>query len=180
MKKILTLILLPLIGLVGLNAQNARQMVRQTVFSQEIYKNWNIDEVKEVNGVKVTRNGDANGINDRTNILYLPSKGVDDPKLALFYDRNDEELAQPDHFEVTVRNSDGNILYFKQLHEMPEYYKWDIWYNYVEIPLPFLPQYDLFVEVEDKAQDKIFSFYIYDIPPDAMKPDLATITEQGE
>src|SRR5688572_13435674 len=132
MKKILTLLLLPLIA-ISLNAQNARQMVRQAVFSQEIYKNWSNSDIKEINGIKIARSGSENGIDDRTNVLFIPAQGIgEDAKVAIFYDRNDATLASPENFEISVKTSDGEVLVLKQMDTAPQYYKWGIWYGYSE------------------------------------------------
>jgi hypothetical protein len=126
--------------------------VKDRVGNTEILKNWTIGEVKEVNGVMITRVSGENTPYARTNILYTPFNQIQGTieakvaseklsgetkefmeegfenccvggQVALFFDRDVEALANSSLFKLTVMNSDQTeIIYQKQLLKEAPHY----------------------------------------------------------
>ncbi|HXH19925.1 MAG TPA: hypothetical protein VNJ07_12680 [Chitinophagales bacterium] len=189
MKKFISLFLIAGIT-ASIFAQSPLELVKERVDDNQIIKNWKVGEAKEVADVRIIRTAGGNAIEHRTNVLYTPLKAIlkriDEKskaeslspqqnktlkdaylqaakggQIALFYDRDDKNLADPTLFTVVVKNPQNEIVFSKMLeNECPYYYRWGIWYYYKTINVPFEVGKRFSVEVIDAGLATEYEFAV--------------------
>jgi len=189
MKKLITLFLFG--GIISSAfAQSPLELVKERVGNPLILKNWKVGEAKEVDHAVIIRTGGENAIEHRTNVLYTPfgaimkqiderAKAENEPaeknevlkqsysriaqggQIALFYDRDDINLADPALFTVVLKNSRNEIIYSQRLENTcPYYYRWGIWYYYAVINVPVNVGQKFDVEVIDAGLGNKYDFAV--------------------
>lgn len=167
---LLTITIIPLLA----HSQLPIKKVHETVEYNEILKNWDLYETKDFNNVKIFRMQGENGINDRTNLLYLSSfcegEGIYG-KLAVFNDRNSKELADPSLLTVQIIDTENDDVYLTYHPEgQPHYFKGDIWYNYLTMEIPERVSKRFTVKITDKGLNKTFIFFVFGLPEKCYLP----------
>ena len=167
MKKPTILFLFSLLAL-SVAAQSAMKKVRETVEYPQIMKNWDLNETKEFNNVKILRMQGENDIEHRTNLLYLSSFCEPDSlygRLVIFTDRTSEKLADPSLLHVKILEAKGDSVYLEYtLEGKPHYYKQGIWYNYIELNIPENVDKQFEVLITDDGLKQDFRFFVFGLP----------------
>jgi len=189
MKNLMTLITVTIISSF-IFGQSPLKLVKESVGNPDILKNWELDETKFVNNASIQRIAGENDFDHRTNLFYTSNKAImklvedkaakemlseelkqamkdcylkDAPggQLSLFFDRNDQRLADPRFFAISVKNEEGNVVFQQALaFERPYYYKWGIWYYFTTINIPVNVGDRFSVEVMDAGLKINFTFLV--------------------
>ena len=140
--------------------------IKNQVGNPEIIRNWEVGETKEVYKASITRKMGENHFDSRTNVLFYPASrsGIasSSGEIALFFDRTSKDLADAGLFRVYITDeTDTEIIYDESLaSETPDFYKWDIYYNYKKIKVKEDLGSAFNIYVDDNGSGKTYKFFV--------------------